>query len=110
MLGHRLALDYQFINQINNTNHTWEGTIFSDPTNKDSFIARNFTSEAYQDWLLGLPDFFPSSIITNSTFYNVVGYGDVVEVADMALEIRTSEFYGNKLNGTFASTLRAKGG
>ena len=60
--------------------------------------------------MLGLPDFFPSSVITNSTFYNVVGHGDVIEVADMELEIRTTEFYGNKLNGTFASTMRAKGG
>ena len=47
LVGHRLAPDYQFINQINNTNHTWEGAVFSDKTDMDSFIARNFTSQEY---------------------------------------------------------------
>ena len=70
----------------------------------------NFTTTVMDNWTKGIPDFLPYSLITNSTFANLMAHDSVISLNDALVEIRSTIFDNNNCTGKDSSTLKASGG
>lgn len=55
----------------------------------------------------GIPDFLPYSLITNSTFNDNLGSGQVMSMSYTQVEMRETMFKDNKMLGTLGTTVHA---